>query len=240
MKTRIDPTLGGRTATITQDLMQLTTKSNSTERSADARFEQTLQKVHLMTEQTHAVDYWVRGGWSSLNRALRGVMPDKERVAYEIANSTIGGVNYPAATVEQRASALDNALERLPDYTQPTYRTARYDNPATYAERITPGDFLFDAGYTATATIRGAGGGAAVGGGGGTGEQVYFKVYSRSGKFISPYSHISSEREVLLPRGRHFKVLAIGQKANTFFVVCEESTPTGGATVRNQYNGETI
>jgi hypothetical protein len=222
---------------VTAELNALKSPSTKKERVADFFYQKFYGVTRLTPQQLDAIDYWVRGGWGALNKAVRGLLDPGEQALLETIRGNIGGKDFPPATFANRATALDGALNALPDYAYPTFRRATYLNDTVYSARIAPGDHLVDQGYTATSTLKGAEG-AGGGGGWAAGAEVYFMVHGLHGKSLIPYSAIGGEKEVLFSRGSIFQVEGIARTGNTFLVVMRQvgALPHGVAG-KNPFTG---
>lgn len=104
-----------------------------------------------------------------------------------------------------------------------------------YRTKIQPGDYIEDSGFLASSTIKGGEGAAS---GWGTKKEVYFEIHGKTGKDISPYSQISGEREVLFKPGTKFKVDAVSEDDEKFFVIMHEVDTQKPA--KNPYNGDPV
>lgn len=180
-----------------------------------------------------AIHDWVKGGWSAMNRYVRGVLPDAERTLLE--SIVQNGVQAPSFA--ERVAALDLALASLTAFAGTSYRVATPANSDVYAKKIVPGDFISDKGYWASSLIKGGEGGASSWGASG---KVHFEIKGASGRDISQHSPMPGEREVLFGPDVVFKVEAIKVDGDTSFVVIREVVPPTDATIKNSYDGSVL
>lgn len=227
-------------AALRKEIDGLMSASGSSDKISDFFFHKFLADPGLSAARLQAIDYWVRGGWQSLNQALRGLLPQNQRQLLEGLVANIGGVRFPAMTFANRAIALNDALGALPDYPHATFRRASYLDYTVYSALVSPGDHLEDTGFMATSTIKGAEGAAGGGNNWGTGPRVYFKVHGTHGKSIVNFSQIGGEREVLFQTGSLFLVRATAYsgKLETFFVILQEVAALPlNAVAKNPFTG---
>lgn len=190
----------------------------------------------LTQAEREAIDDWVRGNPYVINGHLRGTLPPGEAAFYDYATAWPKRTTTHPANLNARIAAINNAMNRLPDYNGVTYRRSGYANVNVYRPGgISPGDYVSESGFLASSTVKGGEGAAA---GWGSRQEVYFAIKGVHGKDISSFSKIQGEREVLFASGTIFKIDAISEDNGAFFVIMHEvEKNVGGKTVKNPYDG---
>jgi hypothetical protein len=118
-------------------------------------------------------------GYQDLNHGLRNFSMDASQLA--------------------RVDAVNAALEKLPVYEGPVIRGS--DIPAEMLELYRPGESITEHGFLSTTTDLTVARSPAFAG------NVEFRILSKSGRDISPYSIFPAEQEILFPSGTEFYVV---------------------------------
>jgi hypothetical protein len=186
---------------------------------------------NLTDTDVEAIDDWVAGSWSAMNRYVRGLMKPDEKLAAE--QKTYKNMKE-LPTMPQRVTNLNAVLDKLPAFEGKSYRIASAKDEDVYGKVIRPGDYLTDKGFTASSKVKGGEGGAS---GWGEKGKVFFEIKGSSGRLISPYSRMPGEREVLFKQGVVFKVDAIKIEDGATYVVVSEVDPPQGAVLKSAFDG---
>lgn len=187
----------------------------------------------VTTADLAAIKDWVKGGWSGLNKYVRGVLSAADQKTIEAQKFN----GKPIGKFVDRVAALHTALDKLDAYQGSSYRWFKSANADVYRKLIRPGDYVSDKGFSASSMIKGGEGGAS---GWGKEGNVHFELKGTSGRDISQHSPMPGEREVLFKPNTVFKVEAIKVENNTTFVVLREVAAPTNRPIKNSYDGSTL
>jgi ADP-ribosyltransferase exoenzyme len=135
--------------------------------------------VPFNSDDLAALADYTGSGYQDLNHGLRNFSMDASQLA--------------------RVDAVNAALEKLPVYEGPVIRGS--DIPAEMLELYRPGESITEHGFLSTTTDLTVARSPAFAG------NVEFRILSKSGRDISPYSMFPAEQEVLFPSGTEFYVV---------------------------------
>lgn len=133
---------------------------------------------HLDSDDLGALADYTGPGYLDLNNALRGGEVD--------------------ASQQARIEAVKTALAKLPPYEGPVIRGTNL--PAEVLARYRPGEVITEDAFLSTTTNAGVARSPTFAG------NVEFRILSKSGRDISPFSVFPGEREILFPPGTKFYV----------------------------------
>jgi hypothetical protein len=187
-------------------------------------------QVGLNQQQIALINWWVAGGWGTLNNYVRG--------NHAITQILFNGQIYHLTTVAQDLTAV---LQLLPPFNRRTFRKNGFANANVWSNLIQPGDHVIAAGFFGTSALKGGGGGATATWG--QRGNAWYEVTGLTGKDIAPYSTIGDEKEVLFDRGTIFQVDAIRLRTESdgtrtpFVIMHEVAAPPPGIVLKNIYDG---
>jgi hypothetical protein len=197
-------------------------------------------KTNLENEaHQNAIDDWVCGTWSLINNHLHGAMtPESKSVAEEMTYN-----KHKVGDLGKRAEQVSTVLAGLPAFEANVFRFAKPKNMTVYSDKIHPGDYIMDNGFTATSFVKSPDKWGMPG-------KVYYKITGgHAGKAIYPHSSIKSEWEVLIDKGSAFRVEAIkqiagtGDESPTFYVIMTQVVPSSipyGKVPKDYYSGDDV
>jgi hypothetical protein len=133
---------------------------------------------HLDSDDLGALADYTGPGYLDLNNALRGGEVD--------------------ASQQARIEAVKTALAKLPPYEGPVIRGTNL--PPEVLARYRPGELITEDAFLSTTTNAGVARSPTFAG------NVEFRILSKSGRDISPFSVFPGEREILFPPGTKFYV----------------------------------
>lgn len=171
----------------------------------------------LSPDQAVAVKAYTSDGSSAINQALRGVRDHAELDP------------VAAERVVAHAEAMDAALDALPEVADTVYRGVDPDGlPDDFLPAHTSGAVVRYAGYTSTS----------LGELKHKGKPIILIIRARHGRLIERWSGLEFEREVLLPRGSHFRVTDVVDEDGTVTIAMDEIDPPPSMTGVAQLTSE--
>lgn len=202
------------------------------------------QSKDLPDADIDALKDWTGGAWSPINLYLRKDMTEQLLEPYQTRKLTLG--KYGRGNLDERVFAIDSALDKMKPCSSAVYRYS--DVRGDFFEKIKVGDYLYDAGYTATSTVRPE----SIIKNKSTKEekplsQITFAIFTfpketHNGKDISEFSTSPGEAEVLLDRGGCYQISDIHTKDGVGYVTLVKAMDMdfSNKTIRHIYTGDPI
>lgn len=191
-----------------------------------------------------ALKDWTGGAWSPINNYLRKQIGEDELELYQTRKLSLG--KYGKGNLDERTFAIDTTLNKMKSYSAAVYRYSHVK--AGFFQQIDKGDFLYDAGYTATSKkypkdrIRTHSTDTPI-----DESQITFVIFTfprgtHNGKDISKYSTSPGEAEVLLGRGGCYKILEKYIECGIGYITLEKTDDMDFSkkTIRDIFTGEPI
>lgn len=198
----------------------------------------------LSQSDVDALKDWTGGAWSPINNYLRKQIDENELALYQKRELSLG--KYGKGNLDERTFAIDTTLDKMKSYSAAVYRYSRVKSG--FFQQINKGDFLYDAGYTATSKKYPKDRISAHSTDTPTDEsQITFVIFTfpkgtHNGKDISKYSTSPGEAEVLLGRGGCYKILEKYTECGIGYVTLEKTYDMDFSkkTIRDIFTGQPI